>query len=86
MQVEPALACDQIADLDEPEQAVIVGSPGKVFEAARRSDGGDDKHRQQCLDHVAAPELPPAEPRSGYCQFARHSRYSPLFKEEFRQR
>ena len=35
MQVEPALACDQVADLDQPQQAVIVGGPGEALEAAR---------------------------------------------------
>ena len=78
MQVEPALSGDQVADLDKPQQAVIVGGSGEAPEAANRGYRRDDERGGKRLGRIAMPERCPTKPRSGHGHLARHCGCCPV--------
>ena len=86
MQVEPALPGDQVAYLDQAQQAVIVGGSGEVLEAAGGGYSCDDQRCGKRHGRIAAPPRSRPEPWSGHGHLARHLPIPPRFlKESARQ-
>ena len=54
-EIEPALAADQVADLDETQHAVIVGSGGKRRKPGSRLQRQKGQSGEQCCTCVADP-------------------------------
>jgi hypothetical protein len=74
IEIEPALAADQVADFDEAHQAVIVAT--KVFKCLKTAGRLERKHRDRGDD--GQPEFGfqarrPAGSRRDYSHFGKHS-------------